>query len=177
MFLRLMSVCWGWHSVGHPSLRYGSRLSESGRGAGTECRPTIDVRAGGALRLLDYLYEQPIINVRAVERHLGLSFVTANKLIELLIKLELLKETTGGQRNRRYAYSPYLALFESSATKAEEQNLKLKQPVTSQSRQRQRCLDRYLNGIYQKFAVRSGTEAVARARQQLLRASRDDAVI
>lgn len=77
--------------------------------------------AGGALRLLDYLYEQPITNVRAVERHLGLSFVTASKLVEQFVKLEILKETTGGQRNRRYAYSRYLDLFESSAKKLENQ--------------------------------------------------------
>ncbi len=30
--------------------------------------------------------------------------------------LEILKETTGRQRNRRYSYVPYLKLFESSAT-------------------------------------------------------------
>ena len=51
-----------------------------------------------------------------VERQLGNSFVTANKLVEQLAALEILKETTGAQRNRRYAYAPYLALFESSAT-------------------------------------------------------------
>jgi len=68
------------------------------------------------LRLLDYLYEQPIISVRMVERHLKSSFVTANKLVEQFVKLDILQETTGGQRNRRYSYLPYLALFESSVT-------------------------------------------------------------
>lgn len=76
--------------------------------------------AGTGLRLLDYLYEQPMINVRMVERHLKSSFVTASKLVDQLVKLEILRETTGGQRNRRYAYSPYLALFESSAKMGEE---------------------------------------------------------
>jgi Fic family protein len=73
--------------------------------------------AAGGLRLLDYLFEQPIISVRLVERHLKSSFVTANKVVEQLVKLEILNETTGRQRNRRYAYAPYLALFESSAKK------------------------------------------------------------
>ena len=63
------------------------------------------------LRLLDLLFEQPLVNVKAVKSHLGVSFVTANKLVEQLEKLHLLKETTGGQRNRRYRYAPYLALF------------------------------------------------------------------
>jgi Fic family protein len=89
--------------------------------------------AGGALRLLDYLYEQPITNVRAVERHLGLSFVTAGKLVEQFVKLEILKETTGGQRNRRYAYSRYLDLFESSADKVEEQETAVQTTGNEQS--------------------------------------------
>jgi Fic family protein len=72
------------------------------------------------MRLLEYLYEQPIINVRMVERRLKSSFVTANKLVEQFVKLEILTETTGGQRNRRYSYVSYLTLFESSATKSQE---------------------------------------------------------
>lgn len=75
--------------------------------------------AGSGLHLLDYLYEQPIISVRLVEQHLKSSFVTANKLVEQFIKLGILTETTGRQRNRRYAYAPYLALFESSASQLE----------------------------------------------------------
>ena len=75
--------------------------------------------AGSALRLLDYLYEKPIISVRLVEQHLKSSFVTANKMVEQFIKLDILNETTGRQRNRRYAYAPYLALFESSANQSE----------------------------------------------------------
>jgi Fic family protein len=72
--------------------------------------------AASGTRLLDYLYEQPIVNVRLVEKRLKSSFVTANKLVEQFVKLEILRETTGGQRNRRYSYVPYLTLFESSAT-------------------------------------------------------------
>ena len=76
--------------------------------------------AAAGLRLLDYLYQQPIVSVRMVEQHLKSSFVTANKLVEQFVKLDILEETTGGQRNRRYSYSPYLALFQSSTTKAKE---------------------------------------------------------
>lgn len=83
--------------------------------------------AAGGLRLLDYLFEQPIVSVRLVERHLKSSFVTANKVVEQLMKLNVLNETTGRQRNRRYAYAPYLALFESSAKKL------VKQPSENQT--------------------------------------------
>ncbi|HEX6649925.1 MAG TPA: Fic family protein [Pyrinomonadaceae bacterium] len=69
------------------------------------------------LRLLDYLYEQPILNVRVVEKRLQSSFVTANRLVEQFVKLGILNETTGGQRNRRYSYLSYLELFESSTAK------------------------------------------------------------
>ena len=77
---------------------------------------SLGASAASGLRLLDYLYEQPIINVRVVEKRLQSSFVTANRLVEQFVKLNILRETTGGQRNRRYSYVPYLALFESSAT-------------------------------------------------------------
>jgi Fic family protein len=68
--------------------------------------------AANGLRLLDILYEQPITNVRTVERRLGCSYLTASRLVDQLVELQLLREITGGQRNRRYRYEPYLALFE-----------------------------------------------------------------
>jgi Fic family protein len=72
-------------------------------------------RAALGLRLLDYLFEQPIVSVALVERRLECSFVTANRVVEQLAELKLLRETTGGQRNRRYRYEPYLALFDALA--------------------------------------------------------------
>jgi Fic family protein len=63
---------------------------------------------------LEYLFEQPIVTVRLAEHHLNCAFVTANKVIERFVKLGLLNEMTGFQRNRRFRYAPYLALFESA---------------------------------------------------------------
>jgi Fic family protein len=77
---------------------------------------------GGGTLLLEYLFAQPVISVRMVERRLGSSFVTANRLVEQFVRLGILKEITGGQRNRRYSYFPYLALFESSATAHQNNN-------------------------------------------------------
>lgn len=65
-----------------------------------------------AALLLDYLFEQPIVNVRLVEDHVKCAFVTADKLLKQFVELGIVKEVTGGQRNRRYEYSPYLVLFE-----------------------------------------------------------------
>jgi Fic family protein len=61
---------------------------------------------------LEYLFEQPIVTVRMAEQHLNCAFVTANKVVERFVKLGLLDEMTGFQRNRRFRYAPYLALFE-----------------------------------------------------------------
>lgn len=81
-------------------------------------------RAALGTRLLDYLFEQPLVSVALVEKRLDCSFVTANKLVEQLEEIGMLRETTGGQRNRRYRYDPYLALFDAlavaEATRIEE---------------------------------------------------------
>jgi Fic family protein len=61
---------------------------------------------------LEYLFQQPIVTVRLAEQHLNCAFVTANKVVERFVNLSLLEEMTGFQRNRRFRYAPYLALFE-----------------------------------------------------------------
>jgi len=70
--------------------------------------------AANARSLLDYLLEQPIVTARMVEKRLDCTYATANKLLSQFQSLSLLKEMTGWQRNRRYKYEPYLALFESA---------------------------------------------------------------
>lgn len=71
-------------------------------------------KVGGSVapRLLDYLFERPIVTARLVEQELKCSYVTASKLLDQFVALKLLRETTGRPRNRRYRYTPYLALFE-----------------------------------------------------------------
>lgn len=66
---------------------------------------------GTTTRLLDYLFERPIVSVRMVEKKLDCAYVTASRLVDQFASLGLLKEITGQQRNRRYRYEPYLALF------------------------------------------------------------------
>ena len=63
------------------------------------------------LKLLDYLYEHPITTVRLVEKHLEVSYATANKVIQQFAERDLLRESTGYERNRRFAYDPYLTIF------------------------------------------------------------------
>jgi Fic family protein len=72
-------------------------------------------RAALGVRLLDVLFEQPIVSVSFAEQRLECTYVTANKMINQFMKLNLLHEITGGQRNRRFRYQPYLALFDALA--------------------------------------------------------------
>jgi Fic family protein len=64
------------------------------------------------LRLLDYLYQQPIVSIGMAEKHLNCAYVTAANLIDEFEKLEIVIETTGGLRNRLYRYERYWQLFE-----------------------------------------------------------------
>ena len=99
-------------------------IYEVSRSATTTARAILDMREAhrlllmdrtgspNALRLLDFLYTQPIVNIRLVEEQLGCAYLTASKLVEQFEELGLLVETTGRQRNRRFRYEPYLAFFE-----------------------------------------------------------------
>lgn len=63
------------------------------------------------LRLLDVMYQQPLLNVNLARDRLGVSYSAANHLIDRFEDAGLLEETTGGSRNRRYRYTAYLSLF------------------------------------------------------------------
>ena len=64
-----------------------------------------------ALKLLDHLFEQPVINVKAAQERLGVTFPAANGMIRDLQKAGVLTEVTGGRRNRMFRFDPYLDLF------------------------------------------------------------------
>lgn len=76
-------------------------------------RRLIQERVPGAhgLRLLDLLFERPLIQVNLVKDSLGIAFVTANKLVEQMESLGLLQEITGRRRDRVFSYAPYVSLF------------------------------------------------------------------
>lgn len=72
-------------------------------------------------RLLDLLYRTPFVNVALVARQLGVTDVTANRVLERFINLGLADEVTGQRRNRVFRYTPYWQLFrhQSEATSQE----------------------------------------------------------
>ena len=56
------------------------------------------------------------MTARLVEERFNCAFMTADKLLKQCAELKIVKETTGGQRYRRFECSPYLALFEPEGT-------------------------------------------------------------
>lgn len=63
------------------------------------------------LVLLDQLFERPMVTVNAVRGIVGRSYPVANDLVSKFAQLGLLREVTGQQRNRVFAYQPFLDLF------------------------------------------------------------------
>ncbi len=64
-----------------------------------------------AIRLLDLLPEHPMVTLPAVMALLKTTKPTAGKAINALRKAGVLKETTGKQRDRVYAYDAYLKVL------------------------------------------------------------------
>ncbi|MGI8975727.1 MAG: Fic family protein [Thermomicrobiales bacterium] len=71
-------------------------------------------RGAGAneVRLLDLLFQRPLVNVALVRQLLGVTNVTATRLVDQLAGDGLLDEITGKKRNRVFRYTPYWRLFQ-----------------------------------------------------------------
>lgn len=67
--------------------------------------------AGNGHRILEHLYEQPIVSVNAIRELIGTTYAAANQLVKRLVWLGILAEITGQTRNRRFRYAPYIRLF------------------------------------------------------------------
>lgn len=68
-----------------------------------------------AIRLFDALSGQPVVTLAGVMKALKTTKPTASKAISTLLDAKILKETTGKQRDRVYAYQGYLRLLTSDA--------------------------------------------------------------
>lgn len=67
--------------------------------------------AGSALRVHSALRERPILSLPDICRRTGLSFPAATNGMALLEKLGIVRELTGRQRNRLYAYDRYVQIL------------------------------------------------------------------
>ncbi len=68
-------------------------------------------RTARAHQLLDGLFQNPVVNVKEVERMTNLSQPAANALTTALAEIGILKELTGQRRNRLFVFETYLSLF------------------------------------------------------------------
>ncbi|HEX2830809.1 MAG TPA: Fic family protein [Burkholderiales bacterium] len=71
--------------------------------------------AANGHKVLESLFDHPIISVPDVRRLTGTTYVAANALVSRLVELGVLEEMTGYVRNRRFRYAPYIALFNDPA--------------------------------------------------------------
>lgn len=67
--------------------------------------------AGNGHKVLESLFDRPIVSVSDVRRTTGTTYAAANALVARLETLGVLSEMTGYARNRRFRYAPYIALF------------------------------------------------------------------
>jgi len=72
---------------------------------------TLGKPAGSALIVHHYLQKHPITNSKSIVKHCEMSLPTVNKTLDHLIKLKLVKEMTGKERNKVYMYEKYISIL------------------------------------------------------------------
>ncbi|MBT5036284.1 MAG: Fic family protein [Rhodospirillaceae bacterium] len=72
---------------------------------------TLGSRAANAQKVLNSLYQRPIIDADRVSKAAEVSPASAYKLIADFERLEILAEITGGKRGKTYLFSSYFRLF------------------------------------------------------------------
>lgn len=68
-------------------------------------------RSGDAYKVIDYLYNKPIIDAQTLSKVIDKSLRPAYTLITDLEKLGIIKEITGAERGRLYLFEDYVSLF------------------------------------------------------------------
>ena len=72
----------------------------------------LGARGQNAQKLVNYLYQNPVVGVRKVKTVVQISMPTAYKLIDDLQQTGILKPIPSQTRTKQYAFSQYLRLFE-----------------------------------------------------------------
>ena len=74
--------------------------------------------AGNGYRVLEHLYEHPIVSVKDVRDLIGTTYTAANDLVSKFVGSDILQEITGQARNRRFMYRRYIDLFHDDGPEA-----------------------------------------------------------
>jgi len=72
---------------------------------------TLGRAAANGHKILEHLYQHPIISVNDAQSLIETTYPAANDLVARLVELGILDEVTGQARNRRFAYNRYVTLF------------------------------------------------------------------
>lgn len=72
--------------------------------------------AGNGHRVLERLYNHPVLSVTDVQKLIRTTYPAANELVRKFTSLGILGEVTGQKRNRRFRYDSYIRLFDEPAT-------------------------------------------------------------
>ncbi len=67
--------------------------------------------AGNGHKVLESLFDRPIVAVNDVRNLTGTTYAAANSLVSRLVEIGVLNEMTGHARNRRFRYQAYIGLF------------------------------------------------------------------
>lgn len=67
--------------------------------------------AGNGYRVLEFLYQNPIITVKEVEGLIDTTYPAANNLVKKLVECEILRAYSPQKRHRPFVYADYLDLF------------------------------------------------------------------
>ena len=73
---------------------------------------TVSGLGSNELKMLEFLFGHPLTDIQTAQKRLGVSYNTAAATIGRLEKANLVKETTGKQRNRIFRFAAYLDLFD-----------------------------------------------------------------
>jgi Fic family protein len=78
----------------------------------TEIANQLGRAAGNGHRVLEYLYQKPIVSVNDIRDLIGTTYPAANNLVDRMNQIGVLFEITGQMRNRQFLYRPYVDLFQ-----------------------------------------------------------------
>jgi Fic family protein len=66
--------------------------------------------AGNGHRILQHLYEHPIVSAKQVQELIGTTYAGANQVVHRLVAIGILTEITGHARHRRFRCEPHAAV-------------------------------------------------------------------
>ena len=72
---------------------------------------TLGHRTNKAQAVIQYLFQHPMVDAQKVKELTNLSLPSVYKLINDLESLKILKEITGGKRDKVYLFDAYINLF------------------------------------------------------------------